>query len=117
MQSPTQYAVQRKHQRYVFSESLVVIRKLPNDMVRAPAISTEISEGGMSAIVTEPLKIGDEVELSFELTRGVRTHIKAVVRNQFHFRHGFEFVGLTPEQQEEIRRVCASLTPYEGGWY
>ena len=86
-------------------------------MLRAPAISTEISEGGISAIVTEPLSIGDEVELTFQLTPGNRIYIKAVVRNQFHFRQGFEFVDLTAEQQEEIRRVCASLTPYEGGWY
>lgn len=118
MQSPSQYAVQRKHQRYVFSESLIVTRTLsPNDTFRAPAICTEISEGGMSAIVTEPLKVGDEVELSFELTPGSRIYLKAVVRNHFQFRHGFEFVGLSEEKREQIRAACASLQPYEGGWY
>ena len=70
LQLPAQHAVQRKYQRYVFSESLTIIRKLaPSDTRRYPGIATEISEGGMSAIVTEPLNVGDEVQLSFDLKR------------------------------------------------
>jgi len=71
LQSPTQYAVQREHQRYIFSDSLVLIRRLsPNDVRRLPGICTEISEGAMSTIVTEPLNIGEEVELTFDLEPG-----------------------------------------------
>ena len=77
----------------------------------------EISEGGMSAIVTDPLNPGDEVKLSFDVKPGRNILVKAVVRNQNHFRHGFEFVGLNDETREQIRILCASLRQYEGGWY
>jgi len=77
----------------------------------------EISEGGMSAIVTEPLNTGDEVELSFDVAPGTKITLKAVVRNHYCFRYGFEFVSLTEENRERIRAVCASLKPYAGGWY
>ena len=118
MQARTQYAVQRKHQRYVFSESLVIIRSFsPTDLRKSPGICTEISEGGMSAIVAEPLKVGDDVELSFVIRPGNRIQLKAVVRNHHYFRHGFEFVGLSEENRETIQAAFASLKPYEGGWY
>lgn len=77
----------------------------------------EISEGGMSAIVTDPINAGDEVKLSFDVKPGKKIVVKAVVRNQNHFRHGFQFVGVTDAIREEIRTLCASLRPYEGGWY
>lgn len=77
----------------------------------------EISEGGISAIVTDPLEIGTEVELSFDITSGTRIHVKAVIRNHNHFRHGFEFVDLSDENRAKIRKACSSLNPYDGGWY
>ena len=118
LRSRSQYAVQRKHQRYIFSESLVVIRRLsPTDICRLPAICMEISEGGMSAIVTEPLKDGDEVTLSFDVMPETQINVRAIVRNHNEFRYGFEFVGLSEEQRGKIRAACASLNPYEGGWY
>lgn len=117
MRSPSQYAVQRKHQRYVFSESLIVIRGTADNLERIPAICMEISEGGMSAIVTEPLAVGEEVGLSFDVAPGKKVQVKAVVRNHFHFRYGFEFVGLGEEDRERIGTACMSLQPYEGGWY
>lgn len=71
----------------------------------------------MSAIVTEPLKAEEEVELSFSITSGDRIQVKAVVRNQCQFRQGFEFVGLSDENRDKIQAACTSLKPYEGGWY
>ena len=87
----------------------MVRRLTPTDMRRAPGICMEISEGGMSAIVAEPLDAGDEVELSFDLTPGNRISLKAVVRNHYYFRHGLEFVGLSEEKRAKIRAACASL--------
>lgn len=77
----------------------------------------EIGEGGMSAIVTEPLNAGDEVEVSFAFPDGSKIQVNAVVRNHYGFRHGFEFLHLSDEAREKIRCACASLRPYEGGWY
>ena len=51
----------------------------------------EISEGGMSAMVTDLLNAGDEVKLSFDVKPGKKLVVKAIVRNHYHFRQGFEF--------------------------
>jgi len=40
-----------------------------------------------------------------------------VVRHNYQFHQGFEFVALSEEKRDKIRAACASLTPYEGGWY
>ena len=94
MQSPPQYAVQRRYQRYVFSESVEVIQSVtPNDIRRCPSICMEISEGGMSAMVTDLLNAGDEVKLSFDVKPGKKIVVKAIVRNHYHFRQDFEFCG------------------------
>lgn len=66
-----------------------MIRKLaPNDTRTYSGIAAEISEGGMSAIVTEPLNAGDEVQLSFDLKPGRNILINVIVRNHSFFRHG-----------------------------
>jgi c-di-GMP-binding flagellar brake protein YcgR len=117
LQSASEYGVQRKHQRYILSEPLILIRRLsPTDARREPGISTEISEGGMSAIVAVVLEVGDEVELAFDITSGEHIQTEAVVRNHYQFRHGFEFVSLSETEREKIRTACASLKRYEGGW-
>lgn len=71
----------------------------------------------MSAIVAVPLNVEDEVQLSFDVAHGKTIVVGAVVRHHYLFRHGFEFVRLSDENREQIRAVCESLRPYEGGWY
>jgi hypothetical protein len=118
MQMPTQHAGKRKHRRYIFSASLSVIRKVsPNGTRSSPGICGEISESGLSAILTDPLQVGEEVELRFELTPGNAISVTAAVRNQNHFRHGFEFVRISEDKQQKIRNACMALTEYAGGWY
>ena len=118
MQSASQPVSQRRHQRYILSKPLVLIRKLSStDLRREPGISTEIGEGGMAAIVAVPLNVGDAVQLSLDVAPGKTIVVDAVVRHRYLFRHGFEFVRLSDENREQIRAVCASLRAYEGGWY
>ena len=75
----------------------------------------EISEGGFSAMLTEELKVGEEVEVSFNLSGTGRVKADAIVKDKNLFRYGFEFVDLNEEVRSQVRETCASLLLYTGG--
>jgi len=56
-----------------------------------PGRTLDISESGISALVSIELPIGEVVSLEIDLPLG-RLSVGAVVRNKNIFRHGFEFV-------------------------
>ena len=70
----------------------------------------EIGERGLGAVITSELAAGEMVslELSFPQVSDVQL-LRAVVRHRMGYLHGFEFVGLLPEQQELIRTYCRTL--------
>jgi hypothetical protein len=69
--------------------------------------SVDISESGISAMLTIEARLGEHVELHFNLPHGpVRIH--AMVRQRNAFRYGFEFVG-SDFECESIRRTCRDL--------
>jgi PilZ domain len=70
-----------------------------------PAMAFEMSESGMSAATTNPLHVGDKVDLS--PVAGYR--VSAIVRRRTGSMYGFEFVELTEKQQKNIREVCKDL--------
>jgi hypothetical protein len=62
-----------------------------------------VGEGGLGATVAAPLNLADEVSLEFRLTGSPEPlSIRAVVRFTDGFRHGFEFLDLTPAQRAVI---------------
>ena len=89
----------------------------PNDIRRCPSICMEISEGGMSAMVTDLLNAGDEVKLSFDVKPGRKSLSKLLCGITITSARALSFVGLSDETRAEIRILCASLRSYEGGWY
>jgi len=70
----------------------------------------EIGELGLGAVITSELAAGEMVslELSFPQVSDVQL-LRAVVRHRMGYLHGFEFVGLLPEQRELIRTYCRTL--------
>jgi hypothetical protein len=63
-------------------------------------ISLDLGEGGLGALL-EQIVVGDTVALDFSLNeRSVST--VAIVRHASGARCGFEFVGLTAEEKQEI---------------
>jgi len=76
----------------------------------------EISQGGLSAMLTEGFKIGETVKASFELPSAGCVTVNATVRNKNLFRYGFEFDCLSEGARRQIIKACESLPPYEGGW-
>ena len=69
-----------------------------------PGRCTDISEAGVGAVVAGDLAAGLQVAVELRLPNvGVPVRARALVRYQSRLRCGFEFVGLSVEQQEMIR--------------
>lgn len=72
----------------------------------------EIAENGLGAVVTSEFRAGEMVSLEFSIPNVVdQQSLRAVVRHRMGFLHGFEFVGILPEQREQIKSYCRSLSP------
>jgi c-di-GMP-binding flagellar brake protein YcgR len=97
--APARIAERRRSPRYWLS-TLMTIR--PPDGPPTPGLSVEISEGGMSAMSSTPLNVGETVEL--EPVEGGR--VSAVVRHKLGQMYGFEFVELSAEQARRIAENC-----------
>jgi TonB family protein len=70
-----------------------------------PGRSLNVGEGGLAVILAGELSPGDPVGVEFRLPQlAVPLHAKAVVRHQARLRCGLEFLGLSLEQRELIRR-------------
>jgi hypothetical protein len=69
-----------------------------------------IAEGGLAAILPEPISVGSVVKLQLHLpTYPTAIAVWAIVRNELRLRHGFEFVSLTDLERAAIRRFCNCL--------
>ncbi len=68
-------------------------------------MSLEMSETGMSLLLSGTLPVGEEVQL--EPVAGSR--VSALVRHSVGKVHGFEFVNLTAAQVRQIRGNCTLL--------
>jgi hypothetical protein len=73
-------------------------------------ISVEISESGMSAMISGLLRVGDTVEL--EPVAGGKS--SAVVRHKLGGLYGLEFVALSAEQARRITETCKKFGVYRG---
>ena len=68
----------------------------------------DVSEGGLGATVAVELKLGDEVSLEFDISTSTEpVSVRALVRYTDAFRHGFEFLTLTPTHRAAILAYVA----------
>jgi hypothetical protein len=66
----------------------------------------EFGQDGMSATLTGELQPGEVATLEFTLpTMRDATKLRAAVRHRSGFRHGFEFLTMTEDQRNAIRRA------------
>ncbi len=69
-----------------------------------PGRCTDVSEGGVGAMVAGELTAGQQVAVELRLPNvGLPLRARALVRYQDKVRCGFEFVGLAPDEREMIR--------------
>ena len=72
--------------------------------------SSDISYGGMGAVVTRMMDTGSPVVVVFRLPKiDVDIQIPAFVSHRSGFRCGLRFAKLSPEQKFLIKRICLAL--------
>jgi len=80
---------------------------IPNTM---PGRCTDLSEGGLGAVVAAELAPGQPVAVEIRLPNvGLPIRARAQVRYQDRLRYGLQFVGLSLEQREMIRYWSAQV--------
>jgi hypothetical protein len=91
--------------RYRFSTPISVH---PSDGLPVPAMTLEISESGLSAVLASAVKLGDTVVLE-PVGGGAVT---AKVRHNVGKVYEFTFLKMTPEQTQKLRDECLRLPRY-----
>ncbi len=72
--------------------------------------TNELGQDGIGATLSGELKSGEVVSLEFPIPVAPHTvKVRAIVRYTHGFRCGFEFLIVTEEQRETLRRVCEVL--------
>lgn len=94
----------RRHPRFKIEVDLTVRSRTSGTLKGHTA---DISEGGISAILTIEVPLGELVELDFTLPFGPVT-IYAVARQREAFRYGFQFAESNPVH-EAILATCRHL--------
>jgi hypothetical protein len=91
----------RRHPRLLFSSRCTVHHLAPGGVRSSRALSLDISENGLGALVEGRLEVGETVRIELRLPEWLLSAV-AIVRYTSSVRSGFEFVGLTPEERKHI---------------
>jgi hypothetical protein len=102
----------RHYARYR-TELPVIVKVLGQDgYMRIHGRCFELAEAGLGAVITSELVPGEMVTVEFSIPEvALAFVVRAVVRHRMGFLHGFEFIGLLPEQREQIKTFCRTLEP------
>ena len=72
--------------------------------------SSELGEDGVGGTLTGELEPGEVVSLEVSLPLAAfPLKLRALVRYRQGLRHGFEFLAVTSQQRDVLRRVCGML--------
>jgi len=102
----------RRFARYR-TELPLIVKVLGKDgYLRVHGRCFELAENGLGAVITSEFSAGEMVSLELSIPDVVEMQVlRAVVRHRMGFLHGFEFVGILPEQREHIKAYCRTLPP------
>ncbi|HTZ48407.1 MAG TPA: PilZ domain-containing protein [Verrucomicrobiae bacterium] len=95
----------RKHPRYEYVREIEICR----DGTVYAATTFEISESGMSAATPNLFRVGAIVQISPILSKSV----KAIIRRKLGTMYGFEFLGLSDDQKQQLRQLCEQLPLFQ----
>jgi hypothetical protein len=94
----------RRHLRTLHTVPVTLRQLVTGGILTTRGISIDISEGGIGALVQGVLRVGETVEMDFQLDdQALRT--VGIVRHSCSTRSGFEFLGLTAEERLHIANV------------
>jgi hypothetical protein len=91
----------RQYPRYVFTVPVTIRHWPPQGFRTARGMTVDISEGGMAAIMPDSLRVGEIVEVDLRLPVGLLNTL-ATVKYNAENRSGFEFVGLSAQERQQI---------------
>lgn len=94
----------QRHPRALFSAPVMLRHLSVGGLQSRPGISLDLSQGGLGAIVQSGLRVGEMVEIDVRTPAFVLSAV-AVVRYTSSGRSGFEFVGLTNAERQQIASV------------
>ena len=100
----------RRFTRHRTDLPLIVTVLRQDGYVRLQGRCHEVAEAGLGGVISTALVSGEVVSLEFSIPDVSRPLVlRAVVRHRAGFVHGFEFIGLSPEQRECILTFARPL--------
>lgn len=94
----------RKHARSLFSIPFELRQLAGPSPHPLHAISLDISEGGIGALVQGNLSVGETVQVDLPLA-GQTVRVAAIVRHTSVLRSGFEFLQLSDGERRQITKL------------
>ena len=95
------FEFQRRHPRVLLCVPVTLRHLMKGGVRTAHGISLDISEGGVGALVQASLQIGETVAIDVPLPEKTISAV-AIVRHISRVSSGFEFVGLSAEERQQI---------------
>ena len=95
----------RRHPRFKLETQICIY---PRGLAVVRGHTVDISESGISALITSELPMGEVVRLAFAVPLG-SVEIFAMVRQRSAFRYGFHFLEES-SGQDIISRTCRRLS-------
>jgi PilZ domain-containing protein len=100
----------RRYQRYPADIRVSVEVFRPGGSASVWGRSTELGEDGIGVTLTGEIEPGEVVSMELSLpVASLPLRLRALARYRDGLRHGFEFLALSDEQRELLRRVCVVL--------
>ena len=108
-EKPKPLTNQRRYQRYEIDTQLHVTTGVEQRGTKRGR-SLNISEAGIAGVFVTEWAVGTPVLLEFSVpVTSSPVRVGGVLRSHSGYRYGFEFVDLSPEQQEIISKTCRTL--------
>jgi PilZ domain-containing protein len=101
----------RRYARYVADIKLTVEVFRSGERTALWGHANEIGEDGVGGTLTGPVEPGEVVSMELSLPLAAQPiRLRALVRYRSGLRHGFEFLAVSTQQRDILRRVCEMLS-------
>lgn len=103
----------RQYQRFYFDAVLAVEAGTKRGIIYGR--TSDLGEGGVGAVLPEPLGSGTSVRLEFQLAdgSGQKFRVHALVRHRRGFYHGMEFQHTTGAERNMLKQLCSNAAPVD----
>jgi hypothetical protein len=109
------YEFARRHPRFLLSFPLSLTRLGDPGHPVTHGLSLDLSRGGASAVMCRQPAVGETVQLSLQFL-GIPVETLAVVRHSTSTHSGFEFLNLSPSQQQQLDESVHAMEGVSWPW-